>query len=437
MKFLVINGPNLNLLGKREPGIYGNDSYEALCVLIENYAREHGSTARCFQSNHEGAIIDEIHAADGVYDAIIINPGAYTHYSYAILDALKAVDVPAYEVHISHIDRREAFRAISVTAPACVGQIYGMGFKGYLMAMDHFLNEEAAKTEAEAAPPAPAPELAPVKLCVIGDPVSHSLSPRIQTAMLSALEAEGSYTYETVRQDELEAFLARVRAGEYTGFNATMPHKQLLYTMMDKLDEGARQCQAVNTVCVEDGKLVGYNTDGTGFVAALKAMGCSPTGKKVMLLGAGGAARSVAIGLARSGARQVTVCARDKMKAADLCILFPAFLVPTNFELGTLVKEAKTSQILVNCTSLGMTGQGQFEDFDFLDALPDNAVVCDLIYHPFETELLRRARERGLKTMNGLPMLVWQGVLALEKFLGQDGLDRDLMAKAAFESLSN
>ena len=437
MKFLVINGPNLNLLGKREPGIYGNDSYESLCALIENYAREHNSTARCFQSNHEGAIIDEIHAADGVYDAIIINPGAYTHYSYAILDALKAVDVPAYEVHISHIDRREAFRAISVTAPACVGQIYGMGFKGYLMAMDHFLNEEAAKAEAEAAPPAPIPELSPVKLCVIGDPVSHSLSPRIQTAMLSALEAEGSYTYETVKQDELEAFLERVRAGEYTGFNATMPHKQLLYTMMDRLDEGARQCQAVNTVCVEDGKLVGYNTDGTGFVAALKAMGCALTGKKVMLLGAGGAARSVALGLARSGARQVTVCARDKMKAADLCILFPAFLVPTNFELGTLVKEAKTSQILVNCTSLGMTGQGQFEDFDFLDALPSNAVVCDLIYHPFETELLRQARERGLKTMNGLPMLVWQGVLALEKFLGQDGLDKELMAKAAFGSLSD
>ena len=118
MKFLIINGPNLNLLGKREPGIYGEQSYEALCALIRDHAAAHGSTARCFQSNHEGAIIDEIHAADGVYDAIIINPGAYTHYSYASLDALKAVDVPAYEVHISHIDQREPFRAVSVTAPA-------------------------------------------------------------------------------------------------------------------------------------------------------------------------------------------------------------------------------------------------------------------------------------------------------------------------------
>ena len=142
MKFLIINGPNLNLLGKREPGIYGDQSYDALCTLIRDHAAAHGSTARCFQSNHEGAIIDEIQAADGVYDAIIINPGAYTHYSYAILDALKAVDVPAYEVHISNIDKREPFRAVSVTAPACVGQLYGHGFQGYLMAMDYFLEGE-------------------------------------------------------------------------------------------------------------------------------------------------------------------------------------------------------------------------------------------------------------------------------------------------------
>ena len=139
MRFLILNGPNLNLLGRREPGIYGNESYEALCRLVRDYAAAHNAVAVCFQSNHEGAIIDQIQAADGVFDAIVINPGAYTHYSYAILDALKAVSVPAFEVHISHIDQREPFRAVSVTAPACVGQIYGHGFQGYLMAMDHFL----------------------------------------------------------------------------------------------------------------------------------------------------------------------------------------------------------------------------------------------------------------------------------------------------------
>lgn len=139
MKFLIINGPNLNLLGRREPGIYGEESYDTLCQMIAEYAQKHGSAADFFQSNHEGAIIDAIQQADGIYDAIIINPAAYTHYSYAILDALKAVSVPAYEVHISHIDQRESFRALSVTAPACVGQLYGHGFAGYLMAMDYFL----------------------------------------------------------------------------------------------------------------------------------------------------------------------------------------------------------------------------------------------------------------------------------------------------------
>ena len=94
MKFLILNGPNLNLLGRREPGIYGQNSYEALCARLRDFAAAHASTADCVQSNHEGVLIDAIHAADGVYDAIVMNPGAYTHYSYAILDALKAVDVP-------------------------------------------------------------------------------------------------------------------------------------------------------------------------------------------------------------------------------------------------------------------------------------------------------------------------------------------------------
>ncbi len=142
MKFLVINGPNLNRLGSREPAIYGRQDYAYLCKLVQDYAAAHGSTAACFQSNHEGAIIDEIQASQGKFDAIIINPGAYTHYSYAIHDALKSVDVPAFEVHISDIQSREEFRKISVTRPACVGQIYGQGLKGYTMAMDYFLEKD-------------------------------------------------------------------------------------------------------------------------------------------------------------------------------------------------------------------------------------------------------------------------------------------------------
>ena len=144
MKFLIINGPNLNLLGQREPGIYGEENYESLCRRLRDFAAGHGAAADCVQSNHEGAIIDAIHAAQGAYDAIVMNPGAFTHYSYAILDALKAVRVPCIEVHISNVHQREEFRHISVTAPACVGQICGLGLYGYEAAMSYFLLREKA-----------------------------------------------------------------------------------------------------------------------------------------------------------------------------------------------------------------------------------------------------------------------------------------------------
>ena len=139
MKFLILNGPNLNLLGSREPGVYGPESYEGLCCRVRDFAAAHGASADCFQSNHEGALIDAIHAARGTYDAIVFNPGAFTHYSYALLDALKAVDVPCIEVHISNIHQREEFRHKSVTAPACVGQVCGLGLYGYEAAMGYFL----------------------------------------------------------------------------------------------------------------------------------------------------------------------------------------------------------------------------------------------------------------------------------------------------------
>lgn len=142
MKFLIINGPNLNLLGSREPGIYGETSYETLCEMLQEHARALGADADCIQSNHEGRIIDAIHGAVGCYDAIIMNPGAYTHYSIAILDAIKAVLVPCIEVHLSNIHSREEFRSKSVTAAACVGQISGLGIFGYVAAMQYFLEQK-------------------------------------------------------------------------------------------------------------------------------------------------------------------------------------------------------------------------------------------------------------------------------------------------------
>lgn len=139
MKIMVINGPNLNLLGVREPEVYGAKSYADLEEYIEGYAEKRDVEAVVVQSNGEGEIIDFIQHALGNYDGIVINPGAYTHYSYAIHDALASVDIPAVEVHISNIHKREEFRRRSVTAPACIGQIAGLGFRGYTLAIDYLI----------------------------------------------------------------------------------------------------------------------------------------------------------------------------------------------------------------------------------------------------------------------------------------------------------
>lgn len=140
MKILVINGPNINMLGIREKNIYGNNDYNSLVEKIKKEANELNCQVDFFQSNIEGEIITSIQKAFGVYDGIIINPAAYTHYSIGILDALKSVNIPAIEVHISNIHQREDFRKKSVTAEGCIGQISGLGFEGYTLALRGLVN---------------------------------------------------------------------------------------------------------------------------------------------------------------------------------------------------------------------------------------------------------------------------------------------------------
>ena len=140
MKILVINGPNINMLGIREPEIYGKENYKTLCESIVSHALEKGIEAELYQSNHEGHIVDKIQEAYGVFDGIVINPAAYTHTSVAILDALKSVGIPTVEVHISAVERREDFRQISYVSKVAVKTITGKGIYGYLEAID-FLAE--------------------------------------------------------------------------------------------------------------------------------------------------------------------------------------------------------------------------------------------------------------------------------------------------------
>lgn len=139
-KILVMNGPNLDMLGTREPAVYGYDTLETLEETVIAYAAERGVKATCFQSNSEGKLINKLHKAPAKYDAVIYNPGAHTHYSYAIRDAIASIDTPVVEVHLSYVDSREGFRRVSVTAPVCVAQIKGMGIQGYCDAVDYLLD---------------------------------------------------------------------------------------------------------------------------------------------------------------------------------------------------------------------------------------------------------------------------------------------------------
>lgn len=145
MRILVINGPNINMLGIREPGIYGSDSFETLCYNVKSHAAKAGIEVKLFQSNHEGALVDEIQAAYGKFDGIVINPGAYTHTSIALLDAVKAVSIPTVEVHISDVASREDFRQISYIRKACVKTICGHGIAGYTEAIDYLIKEYGDK----------------------------------------------------------------------------------------------------------------------------------------------------------------------------------------------------------------------------------------------------------------------------------------------------
>ncbi len=277
-----------------------------------------------------------------------------------------------------------------------------------------------------------------MKLQVIGDPVLHSKSPVIHGAMLGLLGLDVPYTAHVVRRGGLPDYLRWARDNGVTGFNATMPHKEDLLPLLDGIDPAAQTVGAVNTVCLRDGKWIGFSTDGGGAVAALEdGLGIGPAGLTVALLGAGGAAKAVALALAQAGAARVYVCNRTLARAEELCAHDPlGRLAPAGFDMDTLRGRAEESQLLVNCTNLGMAGcDHQFEDFSFLEALPRDAAVFDAIYHPAETELLARAKGRGLKTLNGLPMLVNQAVLALEHFLGRP-LDRPAMAEAATAALN-
>lgn len=259
------------------------------------------------------------------------------------------------------------------------------------------------------------------KLCVIGDPVEHSLSPVIHNTILRHAGLPYEYGRVQVKAGDTEAFLRRAVREGYAGFNATMPHKTALVKLADELDADAELYRAVNTVVLREGKIRGCNTDGRGFLQMLAESGISPQGRTVLVLGAGGAARAIVLKLAQSGAARIFVCNRTLSRAEALAEEFPAQITACPFDQQTLSDCALFSDLLINTTPMGMTAVAdQFDSLAFLEQLPGGVPVCDIIYSPPETPLLCRAKELGHPTMNGLGMLIYQAIFALEEFTGTE-----------------
>ena len=260
---------------------------------------------------------------------------------------------------------------------------------------------------------------------VIGDPVAHSRSPRLFRCMAEETGREFSYEAVQVKEEELAAFLALAKRGAYRGLNVTMPLKQRAAELADEVSETVQLLGAANTLRLSGGNIFAENTDGAGFLSALAWYGIEPEGKTVLLLGAGGAARAVALALGRSGA-QVKVLNRTVEKALALTGLHD------NITLGA-ERDLAAADLLVNATPRGMTAP--WDDLSFLDRLGAHSTVMDLIYAPQETELLKAAQKRNLAAYNGFAMLAGQAIRAAEFFIGEALNERVLLPRLLREDI--
>ena len=274
-------------------------------------------------------------------------------------------------------------------------------------------------------------------LAVIGAPIGHSLSPIIQNAALHAAGLDYVYAALPVRADALASAVRGLCNAGIAGFNVTIPFKTEIIPQLDALSEDARRIQAVNTVVIEDGRMVGHNTDVVGFLAGFAERGIALTGKKAVLIGAGGAARAALWGLLRSGISSVVVGVRNAPKGAALAADFAADgdVRALSFDDAAWIAACSDADLVVQTTPLGMTPHT--EQMPPVDAAVINpsAVVYDLIYTPAETRFLREARARGCETINGETMLVAQGAEAFSLWTGVRP-DMELMKRTLREELA-
>ena len=254
------------------------------------------------------------------------------------------------------------------------------------------------------------------KACVIGFPIAHSRSPLIHNHWLKIYGLKGLYEKREVKPDELAHFLNNLAAEGYAGCNVTIPHKEAALSIISDVDDIVRRTGSLNTVYYEGGVLKATSTDGEGFYQNLLATvpTASLTGKKVLMIGAGGTAKAIAERLLRAGVGEIKILNRTLARAEELCTAFgPRLRAITEDHFGA---ESMDVALLVNTTSQGMKGQEEL-DSDLANLRPE-AIVADVVYVPLQTKLLAQAEARGLCTVGGLGMLLHQAVVGFEKWFG-------------------
>ncbi len=259
-------------------------------------------------------------------------------------------------------------------------------------------------------------------LGVIGDPIKHSLSPQIHNTIIRSLNLNYVYVPFWINEEDLEDAFKGFKAIKISGFNITIPHKKSAIKFLDEVSQEALLMGAVNTVKNIDGKLYGYNTDGDGFIRSLRQQGLDVKDKNVVVLGAGGSARGICVKMAMEEANSITILNRTYEKAEEICNIINENIKSIAkcdiLEETSLKRHMGNCDLLINTTPIGMYPHEEDNPVETLDFINPTAVVCDLIYNPSTTKLLRVAEERGLKTINGWGMLVFQAVNAFEIWTG-------------------
>ncbi|NNU83055.1 shikimate dehydrogenase [Geobacillus sp. BMUD] len=253
---------------------------------------------------------------------------------------------------------------------------------------------------------------------LLGFPVEHSLSPLMHNEAFACLGIPARYHLFSVEPGQVGAAIAGVRALGIAGVNVTIPHKMAVIPFLDEIDDHARRIGAVNTIVNRGGRLIGYNTDGPGYVRALEEeMNVQFDGKRILVIGAGGGARGVYFSLLQTGALRIDVANRT-MEKAERLIREGDERRSTHLSLAEAETRLAEYDILINTTSVGMHPQEDEQPLS-LERLRPGTVVSDIIYNPLETKWLKEAKARGARTQNGIGMLVYQGALAFEKWTGQ------------------